>query len=95
LASLDQQGREGWGAKVTDRLARDLKVAFPEVKGFSRRNLKYMRRFAEAWPDGEFVQQVLHKLPWFHLCTLLDKLKDRLGETGTCRRRSYATGRAA
>lgn len=73
---LDQQGREGWGAKVTDRLAHDLKAAFPEVKGFSPRNLKYMRRFAEAWPDREFVQQLLHKLPWFHLCTLLDKLKD-------------------
>jgi len=73
---LDQQSREGWGAKVTDRLAHDLKAAFPEVKGFSPRNLKYMRRFAEAWPDPEFVQQLLHKLPWFHLCTLLDKLKD-------------------
>jgi predicted nuclease of restriction endonuclease-like (RecB) superfamily len=73
---LEQQGREGWGAKVTDRLAHDLKAAFPEVKGFSPRNLKYMRRFAEAWPDQEFVQQLLHKLPWFHLCTLLDKLKD-------------------
>jgi len=71
-----RQGEEGWGAKVTDRLAHDLKTAFPEVKGFSPRNLKYMRRFAEAWPDQEFVQQLLHKLPWFHLCTLLDKLKD-------------------
>lgn len=53
-----------------------MKTAFPEVKGFSPRNLKYMRRFAEAWPDPEFVQQLLHKLPWIHLCTLLDKLKD-------------------
>lgn len=73
---LDQQGREGWGSKVTDRLAHDLKAAFPEVKGFSPRNLKYMRRFAEAWRDQSFVQQLLHKLPWFHLCTLLDKLRD-------------------
>jgi predicted nuclease of restriction endonuclease-like (RecB) superfamily len=72
---LDRQGEEGWGAKVTDRLAHDLKAAFPEVKGFSPRNLKYMRRFAEAWPDRQLVQQLLHQLPWFHLCTLLDKLK--------------------
>jgi predicted nuclease of restriction endonuclease-like (RecB) superfamily len=61
---------------VIDRLARDLKIALPEVKGFSPRNLKYMRRLAEAWPDPSIVQQLLHKLPWFHLCTLLDKVKD-------------------
>lgn len=73
---LDRQDREGWGTKIVDRLARDLKREFPEVKGFSPRNLKYMRRFAEAWPDPEIVQQLLHKLPWFHLCTLLDKVKD-------------------
>jgi predicted nuclease of restriction endonuclease-like (RecB) superfamily len=73
---LDRQEREGWGAKIVDRLARDLKTEFPEAKGFSPRNLKYMRRFAEAWPDLPFVQQLLHKLPWFHICTVLDKVKD-------------------
>ena len=46
------------------------------MKGFSPRNLKYMRRLAEAWPDGEIVQQLLHKVPWFHLCTILDKVPD-------------------
>lgn len=72
---LDRQGCEGWGAKVIERLAQDLRNAFPDMKGFSPRNLKYMRAFAEAWPDGEFVQQVAAQLPWFHLCILLDKLK--------------------
>ena len=43
---LDRQQREGWGAKVIDRLAADLRREFPEMKGFSPRNLKYMRRFA-------------------------------------------------
>lgn len=47
------------------------------MRGFSRRNLKYMRAFAEAWPDPEFVQQAAAQLPWFHLCTLLDKLDGR------------------
>ncbi|MDB6136009.1 MAG: hypothetical protein JWM59_4252 [Verrucomicrobiales bacterium] len=47
------------------------------MKGFSPRNLKYMQAFAEAWPDGEFVQQAAAQLPWFHLCTLIDKLKTR------------------
>jgi predicted nuclease of restriction endonuclease-like (RecB) superfamily len=46
------------------------------MSGFSPRNLKYMRAFAEAWPDEDFVQQVAAQLPWFHNCTILDKLKN-------------------
>jgi predicted nuclease of restriction endonuclease-like (RecB) superfamily len=71
---LQRQAEQGWGAKVIERLAHDLRVAFPDMKGFSSRNLKYMRAFAEAWPDEPFVQQAAAQLPWFHLCTLLDKL---------------------
>lgn len=74
---LIRQAEQGWGAKVIERLAHDLRTAFPDMKGFSPRNLKYMRAFAEAWPDAEFVQQAAAQLPWFHLCTLLDKLKTR------------------
>jgi predicted nuclease of restriction endonuclease-like (RecB) superfamily len=72
---LQRQAEQGWGARVIDRLSHDLQIAFPGMKGFSPRNLKYMRAFAEAWPDSEFVQQAAAQLPWFHLCTLLDKLK--------------------
>ena len=72
---LRRQAEQGWGAKVIDRLSRDLRTAFPDMKGFSPRNLKYMRAFAEAWPDSEFVQQPAAQLPWFHLCVLMDKLK--------------------
>lgn len=72
---LTQQDRQGWGAKVIDRLSHDLRTLFPEMKGFSTRNLKYMRSFAEAWPDFEFVQQLLHQLPWGHHTILIDKLK--------------------
>lgn len=71
---LDRQAREGWGAKVIERLAHDLRTAFPDMKGFSPRNLKYMRSFAEAWPNPEFVQAVLAQLPWYHHLALLDKL---------------------
>jgi len=81
---LDRQDREGWGAKIIDRLAIDLKRAFPEMKGFSPRNLKYMRRFAEVWTEAEFVQQVAAQLPWFHNCVLLDKV------AGADERRWYA-----
>lgn len=71
---LARQAAQGWGAKVIDRLSQDLRSAFPEMKGFSPRNLKYMRAFAEAWPDQSFVQEVLAQLPWYHQLALLDKL---------------------
>lgn len=74
---LERQDRERWGAKVIDRLATDLKRAFPEMRGFSPRNLKYMRRFAEVWAEEEFVQQVAAQLPWFQSCVLLDKVTNR------------------
>ncbi|WP_457356054.1 PDDEXK nuclease domain-containing protein [Roseateles sp. P5_D6] len=71
---LERQAREGWGAKVVGRLAHDLRTAFPHMQGFSPRNLKYMRAFAQAWPEAEFVQEVLAQLPWYHQLALLDKL---------------------
>ena len=71
---LTKQHEQGWGAKVIERLAHDLHSAFPDMKGFSPRNLKYMRAFAQAWPEAEFVQAVLAQLPWYHQLALLDKL---------------------
>ena len=71
---VERQARDGWGSKVIDRLAHDLRTEFPEMRGFSARNLGYMRAFAELWPDAEILQQAAAKLPWFHVCTLIDKL---------------------
>ncbi len=71
---LIRQAEQGWGTKVIERLAQDLRAAFPKMKGFSPRNLKYMRAFAEAWPKSEFVQQAAAQLPWGHNVVLLDKL---------------------
>lgn len=73
---LARQASQGWGAKVIERLAHDLRTAFPEMKGFSRANLMYMRAFAEAWPDAEIVQQAVGQLPWGHNLVLLSKLKN-------------------
>lgn len=73
---LKRQEIEGWGAKVVDRLSVDLSREFPEQKGFSARNLKYMRKFAESYPDREIVQQAAAQIPWFHNCTILDKVQD-------------------
>lgn len=73
---LVRQAEQGWGAKVIERLSHDLRTAFPDMKGFSRANLLYMRAFAAAWPDQAIVQQVVGLLPWGHNLVLLSKLKD-------------------
>jgi len=72
---LNRQQQQGWGAKVIDNLATDLRKAFPEMKGFSSRNLKYMRSFAETYPDEQFVQEVLAQITWYHNIALMEKLK--------------------
>jgi len=51
------------------------------MKGFSLRNLKYMRSFAQTYPDEQFVQQVAAQIPWFHHCVLLDRVKDEAETT--------------
>ena len=73
---LLRQSQQGWGAKVIARLSQDLQAEFPELKGLSGRNLKYMRAFAEAYPEDEFVQQLVAQIPWGHNVMLLDRVKD-------------------
>lgn len=73
---LARQQRQGWGAKVIDQLSKDLRQEFPQMKGFSRTNLLYMRAFAEANPDQQIVHQLGGQIPWKHNCVLLDKVKD-------------------
>jgi len=73
---LQRQQKNQWGTQVIERLARDLRREFPDMKGFSPRNLAYMKAFAEAYPDERILQQLAAKIPWFHNCTLLEKVKD-------------------
>ena len=73
---LDRQQREGWGARVIDRLAADLREGYPDMKGFSARNLLFMRSFAEACPDAEKVKQLVSQLPWGHVIRLLQRVKE-------------------
>lgn len=71
---LERQRSSHWGDKVLDKLAVDLRREFPDMKGFSRTNLKYMRMFAQAYP--EFGQQPVDQLPWGHNMVLITKVKD-------------------
>ncbi len=73
---LERQQQAGWGAKVIEKLSLDLHAAFAQMRGFSSRNLKYMRAFAEAYPDGQFVQTVSAQITWSHNTLILDKIKD-------------------
>jgi hypothetical protein len=70
---LTRQEHEGWGTKVIDRLAIDLRRSFPDMTGLSPRNLKYMRAFAAAWPEEPIVQQLVAQIPWGHNVRLLDQ----------------------
>src|SRR5690554_3327616 len=53
---LEVQEEKGWGSQIIDNLSNHIKKEFPESTGFSVRNLKYMRAFAEAYPDFPIVQ---------------------------------------
>lgn len=77
---LDRQEQEGWGTRVIDRLSADLRAEFPGMRGFAQRSLVYMRTFAAAWPDP-IAQGPIAQLPWSHITTLLDKVKDSAART--------------
>lgn len=83
---LKRQEKEGWGAKVIDRLSADLKEEFPEMRGFSPRNLNYMLRFARLWVNEDILQRCVAKLPWRHNICLMEKCKE------SNRRLVYAMG---
>ena len=73
---LQRQQAEGWGTKVIENISKDLREEFPEMKGLSARNLKYMRKFAEEYQDETFVQTALAQITWYHNITLLEKVED-------------------
>jgi predicted nuclease of restriction endonuclease-like (RecB) superfamily len=73
---LGRQCRQGWGAKVIERLSSDLRDTFPDMRGLSPANLKYMRFFAQECPDRLIGQQSADQLPWFHIVTIITKVRD-------------------
>ena len=73
---LEYQDKSGWGAKVIDNIAKEIKLEFQDLKGFSPRNLKYMRKFALEYKNLEFVQQVVAQIPWSHNVVLMDRIVD-------------------
>src|SRR4029079_6807852 len=76
LEIVQRQKEEGWGTKVIENLAKNLKTSFPQMAGFSPRNLFYMKQFAEAYPEFSILQQAAAKIPWGHNMVLIDKLDE-------------------
>jgi predicted nuclease of restriction endonuclease-like (RecB) superfamily len=95
LGSLmaEQRRAEGWGTKISARLSADLRAAFPDMKGLSPRNLRYMRTFAEAWPADSIGQRTVAQLPWGHNIELLDRLDTAEERLCTPAGRSSTAGR--
>lgn len=92
---LARQTAAGWGAKVIERLAADLRAAFPGMKGLSARNLNYMRAVAEAWPDPEIVQQLVAHCPGGTTSDSSSPSRTPPGAAGTPPKRSRTAGAAA
>jgi predicted nuclease of restriction endonuclease-like (RecB) superfamily len=87
-ALAKRRGEQAWGGKALARLAADLRREFPDMTGFSERNLLYMRTFAETWSPESFAQQAVAQMPWGHVTVLLDRLN-------TIELRNWYAGHAA
>lgn len=84
---------KAWGNKFIENLAADIRREFPASKGYSVRNLKYMAKFAQTYPDREFVQQVVAQIPWGHNLVLVDKVsepEERRWYLATCQKNGWS-----
>jgi predicted nuclease of restriction endonuclease-like (RecB) superfamily len=74
---IERQKKFGWGSSVITQLSKDIKADFPTVKGYSERNLGYMKKFATEYHDFPILQTPSAKITWSHNTTLLDKCKTK------------------
>ena len=74
---LERQKDEGWGSKVIENISKDLRSEFPEIKGLSAQNLKYMRKFAEEYTLNEISQQAVDQIPWGHNIKIFYDIKNK------------------
>jgi predicted nuclease of restriction endonuclease-like (RecB) superfamily len=61
---LERQAKHGWGSKIVERLANDIRESFPAMKGFSLTNVKYMAQFAKEYPDFIISQTAVGQITW-------------------------------
>ncbi len=65
-----------YGNKFIDYISHEIKLEFPNIEGFSVRNLKYMKKFYLEYKDDMFVQRIVAQIPWRHNIVLMSKIKD-------------------
>jgi len=74
----ERQKGKTWGKSVVERLAKDLQAEFPGIKGFSERNIWYMRNFYACYMDNQKLQPMVAEIGWTHNVIILEKCKDDL-----------------
>lgn len=65
-----------WGNKFVDELSTELKIKFPQAKGYSTRNLRNMRKYYLSVKDNEQLKEFSYKIPWSHNTIIMDRVKD-------------------
>lgn len=75
---VERQEGETWGKSVVEKLAKDLRQEFPEMSGFSARNIWYMRDFYLAYRENEKLQPMVAEIGWTHNLVIFEKCKDDL-----------------
>jgi len=73
---VQKQKNSNWGEDLIGQIEMDLKTAFPDLSGFSRRNLNYMRKFYNFFGSDEKVQQLVAQIPWGHIMLIMGSIKD-------------------
>lgn len=75
---IERQKEESWGKSVVERIAQDLRAEFPGIKGFSARNIWYMRKFYSNYVKNEKLQPLVAEIGWAHNLIIMDRCTDEL-----------------
>ena len=75
---VEKQEQYGWGKSVVENLSKDLQSEFPGTRGYSSRNLWYMRNFYARYRESEKLQPLVAEIGWSHNVVIMEKCKDDL-----------------
>lgn len=75
---VEKQEKEKWGRSVVERLAKDLQVEFPGIKGFSQQNVWRMRQFYSVYSKNQKLSQLVREIPWGQNLVIISKCKEQV-----------------
>ena len=73
---IEKQKSYQWGDHFLEQFSHDMRQTFPEMRGFSVRNLQRMKQFATLYPDLQITTQAVSQLPWGHITRLIQMIKN-------------------